>query len=829
MILLRKPFRSFPLFVSLSLLLLLVFLPHSSSTLLPGVFRTGIAAEGGAPLADPVWIPIDDPESVFWGNSGIWTAQEGAYTGIGTGSLTQIYSYTALTHFGDSIEAIPVMTGYRVRMTLHRPIRFSSVSSRVVAGAKNTGIPASGSALLIDSTRFGLEINCFGDVTWNGGNNCIAWYQVDPAIDYGGAFVLEIHIAPQEIEIRVNDRSLFTYVPEDNEERGLLAAAGIGVSPTLGVTFSSMSYAIDTLADTPALGVEASLTSPDEITVRITECETDDLFQVWVRRECLSDLGENQEPAFTWILVKGFPDDLEKIERDEGTKCSTYPFVISAEDRSEEEEVMLFVRIKPPEAGSALKGQELCVVPCREGSFVLSEITINDRPIDAVYDLPDSCAEEQLVIRARITGTPFGDDTVRYTFLRSGALASPLSSTPVNFIILQDGVSDTYSFTVSESGGIYSFRVKAYSTLYPSLIQSERSFLIRVNASTVPRCLFDDDACLSIADLRVGQPLVFDLSSSVGGTGTDPRYRYTLGEPWMTPILSQAFTGFGGLSRIMDAPGVYRITAFVSHKANTHYDDGLLRNFRVLRTDTGAIRGQAIFREIKVRINGVEVEGEVGSSSSLTVAPGDLVELEVFPDGLYGPEIPSEEESSLYRYSLWRLDVAGYRKVRAYASDPVFSFRPAAPGHYALQLRVRGLDAESYESLASIAVTATGYVPIDDLSLDLSIGGVPLEEGAFPAPLDVITLTAQAGEIGGAGETGEAGDTEDTKTFLYRFDVSDSFLGSSCLKGFSPDNSAVWIPRKAGIYRIVVRCQDPSSLGFGDRVTIREIEVRDTD
>jgi len=53
---------------------------------------------------------------------------------------------------------------------------------------------------------------------------------------------------------------------------------------------------------------------------------------------------------------------------------------------------------------------------------------------------------------------------------------------------------------------------------------------------------------------------------------------------------------------------------------------------------------------------------------------------------------------------------------------------------------------------------------------------------------------------------------------MYRFEVWDAFMGNITLRGFSPEQSVVWIPRNPGVYRITVRAQDVTSCGFGDQV-----------
>jgi hypothetical protein len=78
-----------------------------------------------------------------------------------------------------------------------------------------------------------------------------------------------------------------------------------------------------------------------------------------------------------------------------------------------------------------------------------------------------------------------------------------------------------------------------------------------------------------------------------------------------------------------------------------------------------------------------------------------------------------------------------------------------------------------------------------------------------------VRLTVE--ERTGSGETPAARPLER----MYHFEVYGEHLWTT-LRGWSPEPTCLWIPRKAGTYRIVVRVRDGASGGYEDVHTVAE-------
>ena len=138
-----------------------------------------------------------------------------------------------------------------------------------------------------------------------------------------------------------------------------------------------------------------------------------------------------------------------------------------------------------------------------------------------------------------------------------------------------------------------------------------------------------------------------------------------------------------------------------------------------------------------------------------------------------------------------------------------------------MQVRVGGApDLGGYRlvkavGLKDLGVGATG----DEESGDGSLTGAGVGAGITARTAVRLSVEVDAGAVDSEGNPlAQAAKPEGR---LYRFEVIDAHLYTT-LRGFSPDPTCLWIPRKSGTYTILVHIRDNASGGFEDVHTVVE-------
>ena len=758
------------------------------------------------------WHAVDSPSSTFWGNIGSWTGDGSLYTGKG-GGFPAIYSYSSLDSFGDASEAIVSMTNYRVRLRLVKPGSIDAYS-KIIVGGKTSGVPGAGASpgsvrpMQIDVRSYGLDIDQFGNTTWNNGSRTVSWGVLIPGgITAGSSFTFEILVTPSLIEIFINGVSRYSVNPSGiraDAAVGLFALGGANTSAVKSVSFASIEYStFGPPAPASATGPAAAISSSaaNRISVSVSGLASGDLFQVWVRT---ASQGDGTSQAFSWILAKAFQDVSDVYLNDEGDSIFDYDVVGSY--RTSDGRYDAYVRVRD-DVGSILMQENLSVATIC-GSVGIDRILVEGEKVEGIYYLPSDNTSRVLSIRAIASGTLEEGDQIYYHFMRAGITAIGDTSTPADWFSLQNSDSNTYSLAVPDIGAVHNIRIRAYSLRNPEQNAQERTFQLVVDSADTPRAFITDPSIGNSPVMSAGDRFAINLDGKTGGNSTDPKYKFMVGEAWRKPLITQSCGSRSVFDELIAFPGIYLLQSYVSHKAMTTFDDGILLYTKVYRTGFGAITGSAAISSCGIRVNDVSLSDSdmlayfsQSSTSSFPLSAGDVVSFYIEGGGLAGASVTADD----YEFSFWRLDINGHREVKGWGNDGTLTWRPFAPGYYSIVARIKGSDAQSYEEQRNYRFVVSGISAMDSLELDIDRNSAVDDLTVDPAIAgQPVNITAMA--TGGSGN------------FVYRFDVWDAFLWTRALQGFSADNSVVWIPRKAGVYRIIVRAQDVSSCGFGDRV-----------
>ena len=162
-------------------------------------------------------------------------------------------------------------------------------------------------------------------------------------------------------------------------------------------------------------------------------------------------------------------------------------------------------------------------------------------------------------------------------------------------------------------------------------------------------------------------------------------------------------------------------------------------------------------------------------------------------------------------YSFWRHDATGIHLVRDWGASNTLDWKPARIGDYVIEVRAKGnTGTGSYEAERQVAVmvTAPGEVKAQVTAININLAELNANAEAHK-PIIIKANTTPADE-----------------RVLYRFDVYDADAWWKGLKWYSPDQECLWIPRKAGNYKIRVAVKSSDSYGVADITQVFDVTVQ---
>jgi hypothetical protein len=350
-----------------------------------------------------------------------------------------------------------------------------------------------------------------------------------------------------------------------------------------------------------------------------------------------------------------------------------------------------------------------------------------------------------------------------------------------------------------------------------------------------------DEIRKAIPELDASTPIVVTTSESgeawisANGAGLETAFvKVALSTPFGGLGSS---SGVGALDSTLDTMlpgfGVYRVDVQARRAGLKTYDDAATLYFSRPRADP-------------VRIASVAATADGAAlSGGATVAPGTCVAFTGTAAG--GAGVGSGGAGSMadladgYDYSYWTEDSEGWHMLRGWSKSPVWSFSPTDPGLYTVVLFVKGADglAGSYEASWSTQVRVGGAPDLGGYRLvkavglkDAGVGATGDEEsgdgsltgagaGAGIAARTAVRLSVEVDADAVDSQGNSLAQAANPEGRLYRFEVIDAHLYTT-LRGFSPDPTCLWIPRKPGTYTILVHIRDAASGGFEDVHTVVE-------
>jgi hypothetical protein len=268
---------------------------------------------------------------------------------------------------------------------------------------------------------------------------------------------------------------------------------------------------------------------------------------------------------------------------------------------------------------------------------------------------------------------------------------------------------------------------------------------------------------------------------------------YRVSEPGRAPIFTSGLFYNGELVEyLFQKPGIYLVSGFVNRQYEVriggHYDDGIIKTVTIPRDD--ATGTPAVSIAANVELPYVEKGTDVLFTANASSLPGPV------------------------EYSFWRYDAKGYVLVKDWSSSNTLAWTPARIGNYSISVRAKGAGAGSYEAVNSLSVEV--YDNDDDIArgVSISINEDELNEFARPRAPIVIKATATS---------------QNSEDLLYKFNISDNWMGGRTVQHYSANSQCIWTPRKEGVYTVSVLVKNSSSFGMYDAVESFEITVEDAE
>jgi hypothetical protein len=257
---------------------------------------------------------------------------------------------------------------------------------------------------------------------------------------------------------------------------------------------------------------------------------------------------------------------------------------------------------------------------------------------------------------------------------------------------------------------------------------------------------------------------------------SDKKFRYSIGESMRSPIYTSGLISASTATLAVSdenieqtAYGVYQLVSMIG-KANGTVEDGIVKT--IVNKRTGADSTLSVI-----------TEGTLTIPNSVTITATATI-----------PDVSSLD----IEYSFWRRDAKGWVMVRDYAKgidSNILGWKPSRIGDYTIQVRAKGPGAMSYEVAKNV---------------DISIGGGLKASGTVDS-INISTLTVRARTPIGITPTIISSDTD----LMYKYIISNSFL-YNVETAYSVDPNYLWVPGKAGSYRVQVLVKNSESFGKYD-------------
>jgi hypothetical protein len=410
---------------------------------------------------------------------------------------------------------------------------------------------------------------------------------------------------------------------------------------------------------------------------------------------------------------------------------------------------------------------------------------------------PTTTTDDRYRVQARIkrtlTGKVVDQETVLFQvesteFKVSDITANPAEPVRGKLVTLSAEATTfsnvKYHFEVSNAAGFY----KDFGTLETNTVNwtpnAKGLFNVKVTATNKDNVEAVREEEINVLDRNYVFPEISDVSittdpdgkvnvvaQNVARDGVD-LFGFSIGESMRDGQTKRDFAESNQFEWLATKPGIYEVRTLIKDENSIETEDKLIKKLVVARKD-----GKT-----------VSIQNVVLSHPELIQNRNTIITFNVEATG--GDNL---------EYSFWRLEDKGYRLIKDYSNDPIFTWVPANPGVYDIVCRVKDKTSGAFEDQKSFTYT------IEDPSTSEIVLPMPTLTGTKKKG---FTQTIKANATG-------------SNNLLYQFWVDDGRAGARILQPFSPNNVLKFVPKYARNYKVTVWVKDAFSGSYEEQQVVQ--------
>jgi len=271
---------------------------------------------------------------------------------------------------------------------------------------------------------------------------------------------------------------------------------------------------------------------------------------------------------------------------------------------------------------------------------------------------------------------------------------------------------------------------------------------------------------------------------------------YTISEPWVTPFRRSSnfervnflATGISDNTINSNQFGIFQFITYVRRSINASADDGVIKTVENARPGT---------KDLSVLVDtNIFVSGTINKSKGNPI----VIEPTLSIDNL--------EDGEQIQYSFWRRDARGWVMIRNYSSDASVTWTPARIGFYTIQIRAKGSNALSYETVKNIDFDITDTSTNKLTATSIIINGAGSVYARTPVNISASVSGPSSEDI------------------LYKYIISNGYI-YYVETPYTFDSNYIWIPGKSGEYKVSILIKNQDSFGKYDMVETLTVDVQD--
>lgn len=508
-------------------------------------------------------------------------------------------------------------------------------------------------------------------------------------------------------------------------------------------------------------------------------------YQIWCYQYVVDEFTVNEGP--NWVLAKAYSTAFNEDISAVGNASYTFNYDGSPFDRCK-----IFVRIKDLNGNVTTYVNEYSVA-------TNTKIKINNVKINNIIQVDHALvtAGSAVNISVDAIGAQGVNTQTRYSYY--------INNTKIENY--EDVLTSSINWLIPNTfqPGRYTLKVIAYQEgHYLDFDEKIIKLHIGNHSFAIPQLI---NSALEIPTITAGDNAFIRMfENNKGASDPDRTYSIQISEYFRAPFYT---ANQSNMHFLFQYPGMYEIFATINNvNSLVSYSDGAVRRFTVARNSEQLLKPEVKLADVTVEHNSID---ETFENIKNSVNVNDVVKFEA--------TALNSSNTSLYEYAFFREDAKGYRMIKDWGNTVdngnFLEWTPTRPGTYTIQIRARlkefadnasNKNFVPFEDAKSYKFDVQGYSQIVSAINITNSGDYKDANGNYYAnqPINISAVCSGTNLV--------------DHNLIYNFQSYDDDMRGITIQDYSPENSCVWIPRKAGTYTITVFVRDRDSYGYYDKL-----------